>query len=188
MRARHLTLELRGGALSGRIVVLRFERAADRADGRHEARLLAERRLEEHLQIARGRPVHPGKLNHSAERDQPDAVFDAVAPDLEESRREADVEAPRPHADCARDREVPELVQEDEHDETRCGDEIRGHAAASAPSAISRAARSASTRSSTSLTASVPAAASVSSTTSGMPRNGSCPARNAATATSFAAL
>ena len=138
-------------------------------------------------QVTRGRPVHAGKLNHSAERDHPDPVLDALAPDLEERRRESDVEAPRAHPDRARDDEMPELVKEDEQYQAGDDHEVR-HAAASAPSAISRAARSASTRSSTSLTASVPAAASVSPTTSGIPRNGSCPARNAATATSFAAL
>ena len=182
----HLLLEL-GAGPPRRLVVLHLESASKRADGRHEARLLTHCRLDEQTQIARRRPVHAGQLDEAAERDHADPVLDALALDLDEGRREADVEAPRPHPDRARHPEVPQLVQEDEQDETGDHDQIR-HAVASAPSAISRAARSASTRSSTSRTGSVPAAASVSPTTSGIPRNGRRPARNAATATSFAAL
>ncbi len=170
-----------------RLVVLHLESASKRADGRHEARLLTNRRLDEQTQIARRRPIHAGQLDEAAERDHPDPVLDALALDLDEGRREADVEAPRAHPDRARHPEVPQLVQEDEQDEAGDHDQIR-HAVASAPSAISRAARSASTRSSTSRTGSVSAAASVSPTTSGIPRNGRRPARKAATATSLAAL
>ncbi len=182
----HLALELEAGA-TRRFVVLRLESTPDGSDRRHEARLLTQCRLDEHAQVARGGPVHAGKLDHAAKRDHPDRVVDAVAPNLGEGRREADVEAPRAHPDRARHPEVPQLVHEDEQHEACDHDQV-GHAAASAPSASARAARSASTRSSRSRTASVPAVVSVSPTTSGIPRNGSRPARNAATATSFAAL
>src|SRR5690349_3690072 len=186
MRGAHLALELDVGAPCA-VVVVRIQRTPYGADSRGEAGLLADGRLGEGPQVSRGRPVHPRDPDEAAQRDHPDPVLDSVAPDLHERGREADVEAPRPHPHRAGDGEVTELVQEDEQDEPTEPDDPR-HAAASAPSASARAARSASTRSSRSRTASVGAAASVSPTTSGMPRNGRRPARNAATATSFAAL
>jgi len=78
--------------------------APDGADGRCQARLLTHCRLDRRAQVARGRPVHAGKLNHAAERDHPDPVLDALPLHLDKRRRETDVEAPRPHPDDARDR------------------------------------------------------------------------------------
>src|SRR5947209_20381066 len=186
MRRVHLALELRI-QVPGRGVVLHLESPPDRADRCGKARLLPYGRLDERPEVAAGRPVHAGDPDETAERDHADAVLDSLVLDLRQCGREADVEAPRPHTDRECYGEVAELVQEDEQDQAADDDEPR-HAAASAPSASARAARSASTRSSRSRTGSVSATASVSPTTSGMPRNGRRSARNAATAISFAAL
>ena len=154
-----------------------------------------ERAPEVHVDVARRRPVHPRDLHVAAERDRADAVLDPVPRRLDERRREADVEA------CAgacrpRDRgeEVAGLVDEDQEREAEDGDEdvhastclqrqSRAHA-----SALSRRRR----RPRPARPGRAPArrrrAASVSSTTAAMPRNGSRPSRKAATATSFAAL
>src|SRR5579862_335142 len=181
-----LLLELRIRS-AGRVVVLRGERTSHRERGRRDRRLLLHRRLEENLQISRRGTVHARDTHEPAERDHADPVLDPAVPDLREGRREADVEAPRPHPDGERDAEVTELVEEDEQDEAT-DDDDPGHAAASAPVAVLRAAASASSRSSRSRTSAPVAAASVSRTTSGIARNGNRPSRNAATATSFAAL
>src|SRR5262245_24298466 len=130
--------------------------------------------------------MHSRDLHVAAERDRADPVLDALAANLHERRREADVEAARPHLHQACRAEMTELVDEDEQREPEDGDEERH--ATSSRRASRLASASASTRSPTSRAGVPPTAASVSSTTSGIARNGSSPSRNAATATSLAAL
>src|SRR5439155_3719769 len=150
---------------------------------------LGERRPEVHVHVGRRGPVHPGDLHVAPERDRADPVFDPLALDLDERRREADVEAARAHADGSGGEEVAGLVDEHEQPEAEDGDE-EAHVttAPAACSASRRASASASTSPSRSLAAAPSAAAIVSSTTSAIRRNGSRPARKACTATSFAAL
>src|SRR5207244_6280733 len=159
-------------------------------DPRHlgkDLRLLLRRRPEEHVEIRRRRTVHPRDLHVAAERDRTDPVLDPLPPHLHERGREADVEPARTHPDYARDEEVSRLVQQDQNGQPDDGDG-HVHAGARLLSASARAPASASTRSSRSRGGAPSTAASVSSTTSAMPRNGSRPSRNAATAISFAAL
>src|SRR5436190_15549995 len=186
LRLRDLALELRHVLARGR-EVSGLERPLDARRFGKDARILLQRRAELHVHVRRRRTVHAGDLHVAAERHRADAVLDALAPHLHERGREAEVEAPRAHADRPRDEEVPRLVDEDEDCEAEDRDRDV-HATFRAPSASRRASASASMRSSSSRAADVPAPASVSSTTSAIPRNGSLPSRNAATATSFAAL
>ena len=165
------------------------ELALDSVDRRHQLRGLFERRPEEGAQVRRRRPVHSRDLHVAAERDRADAVLDALPLDLGERRRKADVEAPRAHADRPRGEEVARLVDEDEQAQADDRDEdVHGTSAPTACSARRRASPSASMSSSRSPAGAPPTAARVSSTTPAIPRNGRRPARNAATATSFAAL
>ena len=71
--------------------------------------------------------VHAGDLHVAARRDRADRVLGLAALDPEERRREEQREALDAHADGLRDREVPELVQDDQHDDAR---------AASGPSSL----------------------------------------------------
>src|SRR5437763_9359547 len=163
-----------------------LEPAAERRDEREELRPLRDRPAEVHVRVRGRRTVHPRDLHVAAERDRPEAVLDPVPVPLDERRREADVAAARVHPDRAGGEEVAGLVDEDEEAEAEDRDD--GHAGWSPRSATRRAAASASTRSARSRAGAPSAAARASSTTSALPRKGSRPSRNAATATSFAAL
>ena len=179
-------LEL-GKCSPGVIVIARLECALDACDLGKQARVLRQRRPKLNVQVGRSRTVHAGDLHVAAERNRPDSVLDPVARDLHQRRREAQVEPARPHTDRPRDEEVAGLVEEDQNRETKDGNED-AHATFSASSTWRRAASSAATSSSRSRAADPSTAANASSTTSAMPRNGSRPSRNAATATSLAAL
>ena len=111
---------------------------------RHLAGLLR-RTAEVHVHVGRRRAVHPRDLHVAAERDRADAVLDALAADLRERRREADVELPRPHPRGAGGEEMARLVHEHEEGEREDGDG-EAHAATSASSAARRASASASER------------------------------------------
>ena len=169
-----------------RLEVALGERPLDAVDRRQQPRLLVERGAEVQVDVGRRRPVHPGDLHVAAERDHPEPVLDAVVHPLHQRRREADVEAPRPHPDGERGEEVPGLVDQDQERKPGDGD---GDGHAGTPrSASRRASASASTRSSRSRAGAPSTSASASSTAAAMPRNGRRPSRNAATATSLAAL
>ena len=129
----------------------------------------------------------PGIVTKPPSGIAPIAVLDVVPLELRDRGREADVEPPRAQADREGREEVPALVDEDEHRETedRDGD---AHAAASLPSARRRASASASTSSATSRAGAPSTPASASSTSAAISRNPMRRSRNAATATSFAAL
>src|SRR5919109_3383696 len=159
-------------------------RALDRPD---ELWRLLDRPPEVRVHLGRCRAVHAGDLRVAAERDRPDPVLDSAPAHLGERGREADVELARPHPHEARGVEVARLVHEDQKGETDDRDQVV-HAATSPFSATLLASASASMSSSTSAAGSPETVSSVRSTTSAIPRNGSRPARKAATATSFAAL
>src|SRR5581483_3448186 len=163
------------------VVVRRLERPPYPLHVRRQPRILADGGARERVDVASGGTVHPGDPDEAAERDHPDAVLDPVAAHLEERRREADVEAPRPHADRERDEEMAELVQEHEQEEADADDEPR-HATGSLPPASERARASASTRSSRSRAGAPSTRSRTCSTSSAMPRNGSLPPRNASPA------
>ena len=168
----------------------RSPRAAARSSstGRRSDGLLLDRSAEVHVEVARRRAVHARDLHVAAERDRADAVLDPVPPRLHERRREADVELARVHPDGARDEEVAGLVDEDQEAEPEDRDEdahATGHAPLGEPARVPRRPRRARRGRAP---GSPSAAASASSTISAIPRNGSRPSRNAATATSFAAL
>jgi hypothetical protein len=69
--------------------------------------------------------VHPGDLHEAAERQGPDAVLGLAALDADELRREEDEEALDPHPRGLRGDEVPELVDDDQEDEARDGQDPR---------------------------------------------------------------
>src|SRR5436190_19030396 len=154
--------------------------------GRDELRGLLERAAEVDVDVRRRRTMHPGDLHVAAERNRTDPVLDALPAKLDERRREPDIEAARTHIHEACRAEMPELVDEDEQGEPEDGDEERHVTSSRRASRLASA--SASTRSAMSRAGAPSTDASVSSTTSAMPRNGSCRSRHAATATSFAAL
>src|SRR5439155_15945295 len=176
-----------GKRVSSAVEIDRFERPLDACDLRKEARVFGERRRELHVQVGRSRTVHARDLHVAAEWDRSNPVFDAVAHHLHQRRRETEVKAARPHANATRNEEVAGLVQEDQKRKTEDGDED-AHATLSASPTWRRAASSAVTSSSRSRAADPSVAASPSATAPPIPRNGRRPARNAATATSFAAL
>jgi hypothetical protein len=103
------------------------ERALLRGRRGAESRVLVERGLHDGGEVARGRPLHPGNAHVASERDRPDPVLDPVPADGDERGREADVEGTRLHPDEPRDREVPQLVQEDERREGEDDDEPGHH-------------------------------------------------------------
>ncbi len=182
------TLELRQ-QLSSAVHVALCEAALEVLERSEQAWSLRERRPEVRVQIGRGRTMHSRDLHVAPERDRSDSVFDPLAPDADERWREADVEPARRHADGAGREEVARLVDEDEEAEPQDRDEdVHVTSAPAARSARRRAAESASTSSSRSPAGAPSTPASVSSTTPASPRNGIRPARNACTATSFAAL
>ena len=133
------------------------------------------------------RAMHPGDLHEASERDRADPVLDPVPRRLPDRRREADVEAPRAHPEHEGHHEVPELVHEDQHPEAQDRDEDR-HAGCNPIAASLRASSSAAIRSSRSRAGAPSTRASVSSTTAAMSRKPIRRSRNAATATSLAAL
>ena len=98
------------------------ERALLRCGRRAESRVLVERRLHDGGEVSCGRPLHPGDTHVAAERDRPDPVLDPVPADGDERGREADVKGTRLHPDEPRDREVAQLVQEDERCEAEDDD------------------------------------------------------------------
>ena len=169
------------------IVVLGGERALQPLNRAGELGVLAQHTPEVRVGVARRRAVHAGNLHVAAERDRADAVLDPVPLLLDDRRREAHVEASRAHPDEDRGEEVAGLVDEDQEGEAEDGDD-HAHATAALFSVRRRASSSAAVRSSRSRAGAPSTAASVSSTAAAMPRNGSRPARKAATATSFAAL
>ncbi len=109
------------------VVVVGGERAAEPRGGSLEGRHVAENAPEPHVDVTGVRAVHPRDLHEAAERDGADAVLDPVARALPDRRREADVEAPRPHPEAERHEEVAELVDEDQHTQADDGDDD-GHA------------------------------------------------------------
>src|SRR5205085_11747147 len=131
--------------------------------------------------------MHSGDLHVAPERNRAYAVLDSLAPHRCNRGGEPEIEPARTHPDRAGDVEVPRLVEEHEQRKPEDGN-ADVHAGARVLSASSRADASASTRSSRSRADAPSLAASVSSTTSAIPRNGRRPSRNAATAISFAAL
>ena len=147
------------------------------------AMLLARLGCERRSQVARRRAIHPGNLHVSPERDRPDPVLDLAAGPLRDRRSEADVELARRHSDGPRGEEVTRLV--DHHEHRQSGDRRdQAHAA----STSSRARPSASRNSSTSRASAPSTCSSTSATSAGMSRKPIRPSRNAATATSLAAL
>src|SRR6058998_2327126 len=83
------------------------------------------------------RPVHARDAYEASERDRPHSVLDALPLDLDDRRREAEVEAPRAQADRERGEEVTGLVHEDEEAQPHDRDE-EIHAATNLPSVIPR--------------------------------------------------
>src|SRR5579864_8037747 len=149
---------------------------------RGERGIFVQRLRHERFEVGSCGPVHPGNAHVAAERDRAKRVFDPVVPHFLDRGREADVECARSHTDEQRNREVAELMHEDEQQQPDDHD-YPDHA-----TRIARAARSASTRSARSRAGEPSAHAMASPTASAISRNGSRPSRNAATATSFAAL
>jgi hypothetical protein len=106
--------ELRERHASGDVIP-NFECALDARDLWKEAWVFFERGAQLYLDVRRRRAVHSRDLHVAAERDRPDPILDAVAHDLDESRRKADVETAWSHADSPRDVEVAGLVQQDQN-------------------------------------------------------------------------
>ena len=171
----------------GGVVVARVERAAQAVGLAGERRRLLDRAAEDGVDVARRGPVHARDLHEAAERDHPDPVLDPVPGALDRRRWEADVELPRAHPQRNRGDEVAELVHEDEQPEPDDRDEDR-HAATSPRSAARRASASAATRSSRSRAGAPSTCSSAAATVSAISGNRIRPSRNAATATSLAAL
>jgi hypothetical protein len=73
------------------------------------------------LEVGGRGPLHAGDADVASERNR--GVLDPLPPNLHERRPEADVERARLHPDEPCDREVPELVQEDEQAEPEDDDE-----------------------------------------------------------------
>src|SRR5664280_601844 len=168
-----------------------LQRVPERVNGFFQALVLLRRGAEERFRIALARSEHARNLHVAAERDCADAVLDSLARRLYQRRREAHVEAPRPHARGERHEEVPGFVRKYEHGEPDDGQGEAHDCEETFPDssvAISLAARSASTSCSRSCTGEVSARSSVRATTSAIERNGSRPSRKAATAISLAAL
>ncbi len=92
-----------------------------------ERGIFAERGRHERLEVACSRFAHSRNPHVAAERDRPDSVLDPIPLNLHERGREPDVERTRLHPQKARDREVPELVQEDERREAENDDEPGHH-------------------------------------------------------------
>src|SRR5207248_727822 len=111
-----LLLQLRK-LCAGRVEIPGVERALHALDRAEQPRRLAQSAAEVVLDVARRRAMHTGYANVAAERDCADAVLDPFPLHLDERGREADVEAPRAHADRARADEVARLVNEDEERE-----------------------------------------------------------------------
>jgi hypothetical protein len=111
--------ERSAGGLEG----VRVEVALHGVHGRAERRILADGCRHVRLEVAPRRPVHPRNAHVPAKRDRPDPVLDAVPFDLHDRRREADVESARLHSDKPCDREMAELVQQDEQREAEDDDE-----------------------------------------------------------------
>src|SRR6266508_590159 len=89
-----------------------------------------------HVQVGRRWPVHLGDFHVAAERDNPDAVLDSLAPNADERRREADVEAARGHPHGPGGEEVPRLMNEHEQPEAEDrGEHVHVTAAPTARSA-----------------------------------------------------
>src|SRR5947207_3109184 len=144
----------------GRDDLVLLQQMLDPLHRRDELGSLLERTAEVDVDVRRRRTVHPRDLHVAAERDRADAVLDALAADLHERGREADVEAARAHLDQKRRTEVAELVDEDEQREPEDGDD-QGHVTSSLR-ARRLASASASTRSAISRAAAPPTEASVS--------------------------
>ena len=174
-------------ASRGGVVVSFRQRAAQAAHRAAQRGMLLERPAEGSVDVGRRRPVHAGDLHEATERDRADAVLDPASRRLGDGGREADVEPPRAHAERQRRDEVAQLVHEDEHAEPDDGEED-GHAGVSLRPAARRASASAAT-------GRRGRARALPRRRRACPRRSlrcrgtrSCPARNASTATSFAAL
>ena len=110
-------LEL-GERVSGGVEIARLERRLTRASLRKQARAppASAGASCTSRSDAAGRCM-PGNLHVAAERDRADSVLDPVARDLDERRREAQVEAARPHADThARRRSGPPRAEGSERE------------------------------------------------------------------------
>src|SRR5439155_18587044 len=169
------------------VVVTYPERPAQAFDRPGEVGGLDRCSREPPVAVARGRSVHAGDLHEAAERDCTDPVLDAATGGLDDGRRKPDVELPRPHAEGERGHKVAQLVHEDKHAETDNRHE-ETHAATILRSATRLASSSAATSSSRLDAGAPPTCSSVFSTVAAISRNASRPSRNAATATSLAAL
>ena len=173
-------LQLRQVCTCG-LVVLTLDRVVEARELR--AVSLTVLRAQRRRQVARRRAVHAGDLDVTAERDRADPVFDTAARGLRDRGSEAEVELARRHPDGARGEEVAGLV--DHHEECKPDDpDDYAHTRSTA----SRARESASRSSSRSRAGEPSVRSRASSTDAAMSRNPIRPSRNAATATSFAAL
>src|SRR5690606_32650034 len=131
---------------------------------------------------------HARHLDVAAEWQGRDDVLGLAALEPDHARAEPDREARYLDVRHLRGHEMAELVHEDEHAQydNECDD--RQHVLLSAASATSRARRSAASTSSRVSALWPSCSSSARSITSAIPVNGTAPARNPATATSFAAL
>ena len=167
--------------------VLGVELPAHLLRERREAGLLVQCGAHPRFEVPRRGTVHARDLHVAAERDRADAVLDPLAPELHDRGREPDVELARLDADRERGDEVAQLVHQDEEREADVRRRARSCDRKPLVSELACGSVGLEQIVEVACRRTVGARERV-GTTSAMPRNGSRPARKAATATSFAAL